>query len=1024
MAFATKIFTLFFIITQLYGQSLTTAGFRGRVTAVDGTILKSANITATHIPTQTISGTVSLEDGYFYIPNLTPGGPYRLNCNFIGYHEARYDEIFLALGENKIVNFIMEPKTLTMEAVTVTGDRTPESNRSVTGIVTHISEEMIDLIPGIDRSLHDFTRLSSKSFGYSFAAKHPNFNTIKLDGTVLNDVYGLADNGLPGGHVGLQPVSLDAVEQIEISIAPFDVRQYGFTGGAVNAITRSGTNSFSGSVYSFFRNHRLVGTYKDGLDYPDFTEQTYGYRFSGPLKRDRLFFFINGEFSVRDIPNSVSLDTSNTNRFLGNPDDVIRVYNILKNQYGYDPGDYAPITREKRSIKLFSRLDYHMSSNHRISLRHQYLQGRDETNDRSQSRFYLGNGGYIGNTLMHSVVGNVYSAFSSNISNIFTLSYMLQSDDRDMPGQSFPAIRVQSGNYDIMAGNEQYASGTRLDQHYVVISNQISVFLGKHTINAGFKNERYRFYNGFFPSINGYYEFNNPDSLASGSPSMYWLTYSLIPGEKMPFVDWKSDNLGLYIQDTWDITDQFRLTTGIRMDMTFFHDVPLANDTLKTLFSDKGLENDRMPENYPNVSPRLGFNYRTGLSRLETVRGGVGLFAGDPKFLWLSNSYNYSGMLTNTVYTYSPPPFNPDVDSQWKPSDSGYQKAEIDIADPKLRFPKLFRLNLAADFRMADEWLLTADVMYSRNIHELYFQEMNLAGPTHTMTDGRPYFKERFFADKFHRIMYLKDTDKGYQWNASVELKGTGTVLGTHYRTLMSYTLSRAVDISSMVSSQNYSNWRYNAIRNHPNNPEITTSLYEIKHRFTGNINWTFPLFKHAPTILSVLYEGHSGAPFSYVYTGDYNGDGSAENDLIYIPESADEIVLLSGHWDKLSTFIEKDDYLRKNRGKIMERNGANLPWTHRIDLRITQFIPLLQNQQLSLNLDLINLGNLLNSSWGLVRYQKTGYFPLLKFKGFETPGDPASRPVLEFDDSLVKAWLIDDMASRWLMQVGVRLEF
>jgi len=1013
-----------FIFTQLYGQSLTTASFRGRVTALDGTVLKSANIIATHIPTATESGTFSLDDGYFYIPNLPPGGPYRLSCNFIGYHEADYENIHLALGESKLVNFVMEPKTLTLEAITVTGDRNPVSNRSVTGIVTNISEEMIYLIPGIERSLHDFTRLSSKALGYSFAAKHPNFNTIKLDGTVLNDVYGLSESGLPGGHVGLQPVSLDAVEQIEINVAPFDVRQYGFTGGAVNAITRSGSNSFNGAAYFYFRNNRFVGTYKDGQDYPDFTEQTYGYRFSGPLKRDKLFFFFNGEFSIRDIPNSVSLDTSNANRFLGNPEDIIRVYDILKNQYGYDAGTYNPITREKRSTKFFTRLDYHISSNHRISLRHQYLKGQDETNDRSQSRFYLGNGGYTGNTRMHSVVGNVYSTFSSKISNIFTLSYMLQSDDRDLPGQSFPAIRVRSGNYDIMAGNEQYASGTRLDQHYTVISNQLSVFLGKHTINAGIKNERYRFYNGFFPSINGYYEFNNPDSLASGSPSMYWLTYSLIPDEKMPFVDWKSDNFGFYLQDIWDVTDQFRLTAGIRMDMTFFHEVPLLNDTLQTLFSESGMRNDRMPENYPNMSPRLGFNYRTRFSHLETIRGGMGLFAGDPKFLWLSNSYNYSGMLTNTVYTFSPPPFNPNVDSQWRPSETGYQKAEIDIADPELRFPKLFRLNLAADIRLADEWFMTADVMYSKNIHEFFFQEINLAGATHTMSDGRPFFKDRLYADQFHRIMYLKDTNKGYQWNASIELKGAGTFLNTHFRTLFSYTQSRAVDVSSMVSSQNYSNWRYNSIRRHPNNPELTTSLYEIKHRFIGNIYWTLPLFKQAPTVLSLLYEGRSGAPFSYVYTGDYNGDGSGENDLIYIPEKADEIVLSSGSWEKLNAFIERDKYLSKNRGKIMERNGANLPWTHSVDLRITQHLPVLKNQHLSLNLDLINLGNLINSSWGLVRYQKTGYFPLIKFRGFETPGDPTSRPVLEFDDNLKNAWLIDDMTSRWLMQVGVRMEF
>lgn len=1019
-----KFMIVSFIISQLYGQSLTTSSFRGRVTAFDGTILKSANIIATHIPTQTIYGTFSREDGYFYIPNLPPGGPYRLSCNYIGYHEAAFEEIILTLGESKLVNFIMEPKTLTLEAVTVTGSRDSESNRSVTGIVTHISEEMILLIPGIEKSLHDFTRLSSKALGYSFAAKHPNFNTIKLDGTVLNDVYGLSESGLPGGHVGLQPVSLDAVEQIEINVAPYDVRQYGFTGGAVNAITRSGTNSFAGAVYSNFRNNRFVGTYKDGRDYPDFSEQAYGYRFSGPLKQDRLFFFFNGEFSIRDIPNSVSLDTANANRFLGNPDDVIRVYEILKNQYGYDAGTYNPITREKRSAKFFTRLDYHPRSNHRISLRHQYLKGLDETNDRSQSRFYLGNGGYTGNTLMHSIVGNVYSSFSSKISNIFTISYMLQSDDRALPGQSFPAIRVRSRNYDIMAGNEQYASGTRLDQHYTVISNQLSVFLGKHTINAGIKNERYRFYNGFFPSINGYYEFDNPDSLASGSPSMYWLTYSLIPGEKMPFVDWKSDNFGLYLQDIWDITDQFRLTAGIRMDMTVFHEVPLANDTLNTLFSNSGLRNDRMPESYPNLSPRLGFNYKTSLSGLETIRGGVGMFAGDPKFLWLSNSYNYSGMLTNTVYTFSPPPFNPDVNSQWRPAESGYQKAEIDIADPKLRFPKIFRLNLAMDIRFTDQWLMTADVMYSKNIHEFYFQEINLAEPEHTMADGRPYFKNRLYGDQFHRIMYLKDTDKGFQWNASFELKGTGTLGSTQYRTLLSYTRSHAVDVSSMVSSQNYSNWRYNSIRNHPNHPELTTSLYEIKHRFIGNVCWTLPMFKKAPTVLSVLFESRSGAPFSYVYTGDYNGDGSGENDLIYIPEKADEIILSSDNWDKLNMFIEKDEYLSKNRGGIMERNSANLPWTHRIDLRITQLLPVLKNQQLSLNLDLINLGNLINSSWGLVRYQKTGYFPLLKFRGFESPEDPASRPVLEFDDNLKNAWLIDDMSSRWLMQAGIRLEF
>lgn len=1008
----------------LFAQGLTTASINGKVTDADNNPLAGANVIATHNPSGTTFGTFSRSDGRFNLPNLRVGGPYTVEVSYIGYAIEEETDIVLSLGQAIALEFSLQEQAVILEAIEVVADE----NAGRTGMITRISEDDINSIPNVARSIYDFTRLSPRVNGNNIAGRHPNYNTVKIDGAVLNDVFGLPNNGLPGGQAGTQPISLDVLEEIQVSIAPYDIRQTGFTGGSIDAVTRGGTNFFKGTVYSYIRNQDFVGDFEDEV-YPEFSEQIYGGSLGGPLLKDKAYFFVNAELSNRSNPNTVSLDTSDAQVFIGNTDDVKQVHDILNQKYGYDTGGYDPFDYLRSNTKLFFRLDYNITNQHRLSLRHNYVDAFDDNNARSKDRFYFTNAGYKFNNKQNSTVLHLFSSLSSKMANEFTFGYTTIRDFREPQSSEFPSIRVDSDyGTRIYAGLEQYSIGNLLDQDYMQISDNFSYFTGNHAFTLGTHNEFYRFSNGFFRNFNGFYRFRSVEDFAAGDVYSYELTYSAIEGEKQPLAEWKTNIFGIHAQDILSLGPALKLTLGIRVDIPTFPDVPAANDTVAKYFGDRGIATDQMPSGNPLIAPRFGFSYN--LAEGTQLRGGIGVFSGGPKYVWLSNNFSQSGMLLKSMYSKSVDTLIIGLEDQYAAfidPDVGYQASEIDVIDKDMKFPQVLRADVAVDQKLPFGLDGTLEFVYTKGLNELTYQELNLKDPAPGMNDGRRYYQEKV-SSNFYQVMYVSNTNLGYQYGLTAQLKGCWlTSFGTTSARL-SYTYSQAKDINSLTSSQARSNWRYNPIGYDTNNPELTSSLYEIPHRIMGYFSHRFEFLKSSPTTVSLFYEGRSGDPFSYIYGDDFNNDGSGENDLVYVPASEYEALIQDAEgnnvWPHFKAYVAGDPYLSQYIGEIVPRNGGREPWQNSIDLRISQKVGSPIGKDFEVTVDILNFANLLSKDWGLVKYVPYGTYSLLDVDDLEDPDNPASRPILIFDPSLEDPFSTYDLGSRWQIQIGLRYTF
>tara|TARA_B100001250_G_C19811908_1_gene796131 strand:+ start:1030 stop:4164 length:3135 start_codon:yes stop_codon:yes gene_type:complete len=1032
--------TIIFSITSiLFAQVLTTGSINGVVSGTDDLTLEGANVMATHVPSGTSSGATSRSDGSFNIPNLKVGGPYTVMVSYIGYKESKVSDIYISLGENRTVDFSLSTEAIGMAALDVVASR--DINK--TGAGTQHSEEVISNMPNVERGMYDIAKLNpyvveGGDGEVNIAGKHPNYNTVKIDGAVLNDVFGLADNGLPGDQAGTQPISLDAIEELQVAVSPFDVRQHGFTGGALNAVTRSGTNEFEASAYMYTKNESYIGDYveEDGTknEYPEFSENVFGVRTGGPIIKDKMHYFINLESSKKSTPNTVTLESGQAQSYDGGMD-IVRIDSALTNKYGVTTGGYSsPLTTETPSLKFLAKVDYNLNDKHRLSFRHNMVNATDDINARSTGNFYFGNAGYVFNHKQNSSMLHLYSSLNDKMSNEFTFGYTTLQDFRDESSPDVPTFNI--GFWAATAGAEQYSIGNKLDQDILQISDNFTYYLNnKHTLATGFSLENYSFTNGFFRNFNGTYYYGDEDDLISGSTWRYELTYSAVDGDPQPFAKVKASLLGFYGQDTWKVNDQLRLTSGLRLDIPTFPENPAANDTVAKYFSGMGLKTDQMPSGNLHVSPRVGFNYTMKDQNSTVIRGGAGVFSGSPKFVWMSNNYSNSGMLLKSIRTSSAVPFSMNRDQQITSLiDSGlivpnaYQKSEINLVDKDLKFPQVMRTNLAIERKLPFGLNGTFEFLYTKTLNDYKYQQIN-AVKDGTLMDGRDHYTTYGVTDNTYHVMLVTNTDQGHQYNLSGMVDGSWN-LGTYdVNAGLSYTNSQSKDINSLTSSQARSNWKYNPVGMHTNEPNLTSSNYEVPHRIVGSLGATFNFVESSSTTFSFFYEGQSGRPFSYKGEEgdiDYNGDGDARNDLIFVFNDASKVNMVDSEgnnaWDAWTAFVNQDDALKEYKGKIIDRNAGRQPWRNRLDLRITQKV----FDRVELTFDILNFANLLSSDAGKQEYVSYGTVDLLEFTGFADEDDVSSKPTFVFDkDKYTKTediYSVDDFGSRWQMLLGLRI--
>ncbi len=1021
----------------IFGQVLTTASISGKVTSTANEPLAGANIIAKHVSSGIMAGTVSRNDGRFDLPNLRVGGPYTITATYIGYRAESSSDVFLSLGENLNLGFRLAEEAIEMSALEVVADR----YAGKTGAETQFSEEDINKIPTVQRGLYDIAKLNPyvvEGLGgeINIAGRHPNYNTVKIDGAVLNDVFGLADNGMPGDQAGTQPISLDAIEELQVSVAPFDVRQSGFTGGALNAVTRSGNNQLEASAYMYTRNEAYIGDFieDDGTKnvYPEFSENIYGVRVGGAIIKDKLHFFISAEASKKTSPNTVTLEPGKAQSYTGSVN-IARVDSILTNKYGINTGGTEPFDYETPNFKLLAKLDFNLSDKHRLSFRHNFVDATDDINVRSTNNFYFGNSGYVMNQKQNSTMLNLYSSLSNKMYNAFTFGYPTIRELRDEQNPNVPSFNF--GYWSAAAGAEQYSIGNVLDQDILQISDDFSYYADQHTLSAGFNLERYSFVNGFFRNFNGAYYFSDDSLLDKSEVWQYELTYSAVEGESQPFAEWSSTLLGFYGQDIWKVSDQLKLTAGLRFDIPLFPENPAANDTVAKYFGDQGIKTDQMPSGNLHLSPRLGINYNMQDENNTILRGGIGVFSGSPKFVWMSNNYSNSGKLLKTVYTSAQVPVVMDRDEQIDSlmamgiiTDS-YQKSEINVVDKDLKFPQVLRTNLAIDRKLPFGLNGTVEFLYTKTLNDYKYEQVNAVKDGELM-DGRDHYKRYGVTSQVYHVMQVTNTDKGYQYNLTGMVDGAWD-LGLGILTAgLSYTYSQSKDINSLTSSQAKSNWKYNPVGMATNDPNLTSSLYEIPHRFVGTLGATVELMKHFPTTFFLYYEGKSGNPFSYKGKSgsiDYNGDGDARNDLVFVFDNKTQVNMIDSEgndaWADWTAFVDQDDALKEFKGKIIDRNAARAPWLNRLDLRITQNV----TRRFELTIDILNFANFLNSDWGQFEHVPFGTVDLIEFTAFEDDNF-TKKPTFTFDaDRYQKTedvYAINDFLSRWQVLVGLRVNF
>lgn len=1020
-----------------FSQSVTTSGLQGRVEGktVDKVVeLPGALVEAVHVPTGTNYQVVTRDDGGYSIPMMRAGGPYSLTFSCEGFKKEEVKDVYLKLGEARTFNVQLVMESIDAGEVLVVASN-PIINPNRTGASQNVTLDTIDVMPSITRSLDDLTRLSpqfdsNKERPGSFNAngRSARYNNIQIDGTQNNDLFGLSDLGSPGGQTEATPISMDAIQEFQIVLAPYDVRQGGFTGGGVNVVTRGGSNEFHGSIYFYGRNQSLVGKGTNEIEYPEFKDYQVGFRIGGPIIKDRLFFFVNGELDRHTDPSEYIIDDSGSPYDWGGANvsvaDAQRFVQICQ-KYGYNPGGFSSFyTRRKEANKLFVRIDANISDNHHLTVRHNYNAPLKDNLYLYPDSFKFPDINYVIKDKTNSTVVQLNSTLSNSLFNEATVSYT-RIRDRRSGATRFPQIQVyvnSSSSYSFSAGTEYSSQANELDQDVYEITDNLTWIWGKHSFVFGTHNEVYKFRNLFIQNLFGSYRFTSLDDFNIGKANRYQVGFAN-GSDPLLSARFRVAQIGFYFGDTFSVKPNVKLTYGLRVDVPYMLDTPTANPDTVTYF---GIPTNQTASGNLLWSPRVGFNWDINSDGKNNLRGGIGLFSGRVPYVWLSNQFSNTGIEFTriTVSGASTPAFNPDPDNQ--PHSFAAQTNEVNLIDPDFKYPSIIRGDIAFDRQLPWGLVGTVEFVYTKVLKDILYKNINLLATGKTLYDGRPLYgtagatstswTTNWLTKKYTNCMYLTNTDEGKSWNLSFQLQKQ---FSGGFSANASYTLGKSYDVNSGTSSVAYSNWRYNNIRSNPNEPELTFSAFDVRHSIKVALSYQREFLKNAATTVSMFLTSRSGRPFSYVYASDMNGDG-ANNDLIYVPRDQNDIILTTNNWDALNAFINGDPALSQHRGEIVMRNSAREPWNHSVDVRFMQDIPLpwLKGHKIEFSMDIMNFLNMLNKDWGVYRYVNFDN-SLLTFRGLDAA---TNRPKLAYSPG--QRYVINDLLSRWQIQFGIRYSF
>lgn len=1038
---------------------VTTSVLSGKIIDDQNEYVIGATVVAVHEPSGTMYGAVTNVDGRYTIQGMRTGGPYKVEISYVGYKKAIFTDIRLELGNTYLLNATLYPSSEQLGEVVVTADA-----KANIGASENFSTGRIQETPTVDRNIYDVVKnmpmaMTSKNGGITFAGSNNRYNSFQIDGTVSNDVFGLAPSGTNGGQTNANPISMDAIQEIQVVVAPFDVRQSGFTGGGINAITKQGNNTYHASVYSYFTNEGLYGkynAYKDNIK-DKLTEQstkTFGGTLSGPIIKDKLFFFANAENRKESYPSRfyAGYDEKGFSTDMAQKiADKYEEYTGIRESFGSRDVD-------QRAFNFLGRIDWNIDRNNKLAFRYQYNNSYDDIFSPSSTTYFFNGSGYRMKNKTNSFVAEWNSHWSDVLYNEFRAGVTTVRDERQVAYQG-PNVKINgsdnsgTNNTTVNIGTEYSSGANALDQDIYTFEDNLSWYKGNHTFTFGTHNEIFRMKNLFIQAVTGSWEFGSMDAFLNDSPSKYVFKYTdpdVTGGNYRYTPIIKAGQFGFYAQDKWDVADNFSLTYGLRFDIPLLFNDPTVNNEFNEYAASKNIKErvGEMPGAKVMVSPRLGFRWYTDDSRTTLIRGGLGLFTGRVPFVWLSNAYNNTGVEQKGTTIFASGSTSAPSLGQYADDPIGAMNSQkgnpatpdIVTVSKDFKYPQVFRVNLALERVLPGDVKMTLEGLYSKTFNNVYFENLALSSNAKVYavpgveTSATPYYS---VDKKYFSITNLKNTNMGYTYSLSALFEKSfhfGLDLAA------SYTFGHSKSVYDGTSSVAYSNWKYNYAVD-SNNPGLAYSMFDIPHRVMVSVGYRTPRYAKGfmATTVSLVYNGYVGQRYSLtmnesyydaekkktVYI-DYNGDGWGGNSLLYIP-TEDELQKMDFKTEedrrKFDEWIEGDSYAKKHRGAYAMRNSNSAPWENRVDLHVAQDIFVLKDRgsKFQVTFDVTNFANMLNKKWGTTYTAAYNVMPLQVIgskKGED--GNYTNTYAYNSRNTITK----NDVLSRWHAQIGIKYIF
>lgn len=1066
----------------------TDGGIKGIVRDSAGHVLQGATVAARHLPSGTVYKGQTNPTGSFLLTNLRIGGPYKLTISYIGMELFVMAELTIRLGEPVELNVVLQPAGTVLNEVVVRSGRrnTPRVNRYGAG--QHIARAQVANMPMINRSIQDVTRMVPQSTkDNSFAGTNFRYNNITVDGAISNDAIGFSPSaggitgtsGTPGASTRTNAISLDAIEDMQVYLAPYDVKIGNFTGGSINAVTRSGTNQVTGSVYTFGRQAGITGKDKAGSAgamNSDFYDWQAGFRVGFPLIRNKLFFFTNAEITRRQDPSQLVAGQEETLAILSSQDATL-LQEETKRRYGaaFDPGTAGQYNTSSRSEKFFNRVDWNINANHQLAVRNNIVRSRSVNLDRDQMDFRFSSMAYRQTNNQVSTVAELRSRFNNGWSNSFILGYTTIHDYRTpLSDPSLPQVQIQgrAPGTTIYLGTDREASIFNMKQKTWEITNNLSWHKGRHTFLFGTHNELYNISYGFVNAWNGRVDYLSIEDYLNNNPYRVRGSFNYHNNQRgyilaNPEASFNANLLSVFVQDEIKVSNRFQVTPGLRADYTFIPQKPTIGSRTAQAPVDDYFGNTYYytPLNRINnkflgkvqLSPRIGFRYDVLGNGQLVLRGGAGIFTGRIPFAWLGYAFYNTGINYGSYdQRADQQPFVPGTDPL-KPSATGIAdfiaknglstsnpaigSTQVDVVDNDFRMPKVLRTSLALDYNTATGYQLSLEGIYTKTLKDVFFQHINVKDdPRYYGFDKEkqlPVFSGSV-DPAFSNVYELSNTNLGSRFSITGSVKKQ---FAAGFNCSVAYTYGQSKDVFNGIRNSMESNWQLNQAL-HPNDPGAAWSNFDIRHRIIASVGYAKKWNEKWISNIHLFTSAQSGSPFSYGLVS-YSLQGlSQQVSLAYIPareetvlffrdnEKDGQTVTAARQAAEFNNYIDRDSYLSSRRGQFTGRNASRTPWNVTADLHFAQefhFGGKDGKQSITFTIDIMNVTNLLSASWGQVYFSpntfnstaSVGLVPKL----FPAEQGPGNYPVFTFSDP-GKPYAVDYFSSRAQGQVGLRYNF